>query len=236
MPTWTNIKTETLEDFQIAFNNYMRFFTKHLNSKNVQRLDTNETVIKSADGSTEIAGPILIQKDGAGTTRIMQGYDAATDTFIYALFNASGAKTVGIDSTGDATFTGDITGSTITGGTVRTAAEGNARIELTGAGLTSYSETDGQTGISIVTGDFGFSDLQYYDDAELLVGGLNYDSLGNLVLYTLAGASIRISPDTGANCYIEGNVDFGFAESIDGLKTGSAITDGASHYHNVILE
>lgn len=122
MPTWTNINTDRFEDFLIAFNNYMQFFTKHLNSKNVQRLDTNETVITSNDGTTEIKGPILVQKDGNGTVRLMQGYDAATDTFVYALFNATGDQTVGINSEGNAKFTGDIIASRFFGPTETSAS------------------------------------------------------------------------------------------------------------------
>lgn len=275
MPTWTNINSDEFEDFQIAFNNYMRFFTSKLNSRNVKRLDTNETVIKSADGTTEIEGPILVQKDSNGTTRLMQGYDKSTDTFVYALFNASGNQTVGIDSSGNATFTGDITGSsisgsditggTLTGGTIRTAETGNDRIELKEAGLTSYNSNDQKEGLSIETGDWGYSRLNFYAHNGLKVGGIYYDSYGGFHLYTASDANMYISPDSNRTCSLEGNmkftgdVSFTSADSITGLITGTqsnhnhggrtgyasgeglpshshSISFDGSHSHSIILE
>jgi len=190
----------------------MQYFVSHLNSKNVKRLDTNETVVSSNDGTTTITGPILIQKDGDGVTRLMQGYDSATDTFIYALFNASGTQTVGINSTGNATFTGDIIGSTI-----QTAADGNARIELTSSGLASYNASDELQGISILLGTFGFSEIQFYNENSLLVGGLGYDSIGAVTLYS----------DSGATLYLAGKISFLNADSIAGLITDTE----AAHSH-----
>ncbi|WP_372997402.1 hypothetical protein [Lutispora sp.] len=108
MPTWTSINADTFKDFQIAFNRYMEYFVSHLSSKNVKRLDTNETEIKSKDGTTYINGPLLEMRDAALTMRLRQGYDKTTGKFVYQLFDESGDITIDLDSNGEATFKGNI--------------------------------------------------------------------------------------------------------------------------------
>lgn len=113
MPTWKDINQDTLENFQINFNRYMKFFTSKLSSKNVKRLDTNETVIKSKNGETYINGPTLEMKDSDGTLRLKQGWDVEELLFVFKLYNTLGLITVDIDSNGElvvekGTFKGDI--------------------------------------------------------------------------------------------------------------------------------
>lgn len=118
MPTWVFQKCDTTENSLDELIKQMGWMMSKLDSHNVKRLDTNETSIKSANGETYINGPVLEMYDSTPTLRLRQGLDVDTDTFIFELFNTSGVKTVGIDSNGDATFTGDIIASDITGGTI----------------------------------------------------------------------------------------------------------------------
>jgi hypothetical protein len=120
MSTWFFEKCDTTENSLDELIKQMSWIMSKLDSKNVKRLDTNETSIKSANGETYINGPVLqmYDKQSPPKLRLQQGYDSGTSNFIFELYNKAGAKTVGIDSNGDATFTGDITASDISGGTI----------------------------------------------------------------------------------------------------------------------
>jgi hypothetical protein len=225
----------------VAMNDRLSWIMAKLDSQNVKSVDTNETVVSSADGTTEIVGPVLVQKDNAGVTRLQQGYDAATGNFTYALYNALGVQTIGVDSNGNATFSGSITastitGGTITGGTIRTAAVDNARIELSGAGLASYGADNNLTGVSIESGTYGFTSLRYYDESSNRIGGLAYDGLGLFQLYASAGGQFWKTPSTAGlvawgDWAFAGQVDLSVA-SVLGLSTDSA----GSHTHVVIVD
>lgn len=104
-----NAKIIELVDAFIRLQREISYITSQLDSENVRRLNTDYTEIKSNDGTTQIDGPVLIQKDGSGTVRLRQGYNSSTGQFQYALYNVSGAQTIGIDSNGNGTFTGTIT-------------------------------------------------------------------------------------------------------------------------------
>jgi hypothetical protein len=113
MPTFTVPHADSLENTVAELIKRIEWIMAKLDSKNVKKLDTNETVIKSADGTTQIVGPVLVMKDNLGQTRLRQGYDAATLLFLFQLLNASGDVTVSIDSNGDlvverGTFKGSI--------------------------------------------------------------------------------------------------------------------------------
>jgi hypothetical protein len=198
-----------------------------LDSQNVKRLDTNETVIKSADGTTEIVGPVLVQKDAAGTTRLRQGYDTVTGAFVYELFDALGVKTVGIDSGGAATFTG-----TVTGGTIQTAASGD-RIVITDNTLATYRDftgTDYLHGPSWGIGSSGaYGDLSFYDQGtetfriENAIGtGWTLRPMNGGVTYVGYG---------GSDTYASGNWNFNYA-TITGLSTSTGTTgEGGTDNH-----
>jgi hypothetical protein len=95
-------KNASVEDnVQRAFDTLNWAFGK-LSSKNVKRLDTNETNIKSKDGETQIIGPLLVMRDKQGTpvVRLQMGYDAETDEFTFKLLDGAGELTAYIDSDG----------------------------------------------------------------------------------------------------------------------------------------
>jgi hypothetical protein len=227
-------RIEILESTVEELMKRLAWFTARLDSKNVKRLDTNETVIKSADGTTEIVGPVLVQKDDAGTTRLRQGYDAVTGDFVYELFNATAVKTVGIDSNGNATYTGTITGSTVTGGTIQTAATGS-RIVITGNTLKTYREILGVDYLmgpawgTSLGGDYG--DLSFYDqDVETF---RIENSIGTgWTLRPMNGGATYVGYG-GANTYASGDWSFVTANSVAGLVTNTALSGIYAHSHTV---
>ncbi|KKQ46616.1 MAG: Phage minor structural protein, partial [Candidatus Moranbacteria bacterium GW2011_GWD2_37_9] len=90
--------------------------TQKLDSKNVKRLDTNETHIASNKGETVIQGPLILMydKQGVPVLRLKMGYDAESAAFVNQLMNASGEITYYVDSNGNlvverGTFKGSIT-------------------------------------------------------------------------------------------------------------------------------
>jgi hypothetical protein len=109
--------------------NMLNWALGKLSSKNVKRLDTNETVIKSADGSTEIKGPQIIMKDSEGNIKLIQGLDNDTGVFVFTLEDG-----------------------VITGGKIQTAKTGT-RIEITGNKLTTYNAEGQMHGPRIYPGD-----------------------------------------------------------------------------------
>ena len=103
---------------------------------------------------------------------------------------------------GDAVFTGAVTGATITGGTLKTAASGK-RIEITEDGLVSYDSSNEKSGIAIDLQD-ALSALYFYKDG-VLVGGLT-DSTGGMGLGAVPGKTL----------YLIGDIDF-IAATVEGL-------------------
>ena len=253
-------KVEALENSLIELNRKLSWMMSKLDSKNVKRLDTNETSIKSADGETIINGPVLemYDKQAVPVLRLKQGYDSASGDFIYALYNEASSQTVGIDSNGNATFTGAISastitggtitggaisggtidGTTITGGTIQTAATGR-RIVLSGSELQSLNSStkDGFT----LDGVDGF--LRWYNISGALTGILgrdtsqpyeqmlfshNYLLLSGNNAININAPTINIGNSPG-NTYAAGTWDFTGATTVTGLVNSTQ----ADHNHGI---
>ncbi len=140
-----------------AMVNVLNYLLAHLNSRNVKRLDTNETVIQSADGTTILNGSQIVMMDLGKHVRRTEGLDKESGLYVDEWYDEDGNRTAYIDSDGklcvvDGFFTGSITGSIMTGGTIRTAESG-ARIELTGNKLTTYNAAGQMHGPRIYPGD-----------------------------------------------------------------------------------
>lgn len=73
-----------------------------------------------------------------------------------------------------------ITGGTVTGGTVRTAVSGE-RLSMDSNGLISYDSSGNKEGVAIENGDYGYSELNFYQNG-MIVGQFMYDSYGGLSL------------------------------------------------------
>lgn len=101
----------------------LNYIMNNMDSKNVKRINTNSTSIKSADGSTELNGSQLVMYDEDGVKRVSMGKNAR-GVFDFVLYDTHGNQTLRFDAvTGNATFSGDIiasdiSGSTITGSTI----------------------------------------------------------------------------------------------------------------------
>ncbi|MCX7773369.1 MAG: phage tail protein [Clostridia bacterium] len=90
-----------------------------------------------------------------------------------------------------------ILGGLVQGTIIRTAAEGNVRLEIKSNGFTGYNGLNQKEGISIETGNFGYSALRFYAHNALSMGGLVYDTLGGLTLFSDSGGNILIDPRSG---------------------------------------
>jgi len=212
---------ETLQNVLDAYARLARAFSAFQNaigSENIPLLITNETQIRSDDGATEIVGPLLVMKDKQTVpiTRILMGYDAATDKFVFEIYNAAGTKSIGIDDAGDGTFTG-----TITGGTLKTAASG-ARIEMTGNKLTTYNLSNQKQGISWGYGIGSlFGDISLYDgDVEVL--RIQNKTVGAGFMITAENGAALGLGDTGTDVFPGGIWEcalstFNHLEDEDGL-------------------
>ena len=140
------------EDTIAMLKKTLTWLMANLDHDNVKRLYTEFCQITSAAGETQISGPLLLMydKQTPPVLRRRIGYDPTSTLFVDEWYNPSGVLTAYVDTNGklkvvDGIFTGTITGSTITGGTIRTAASG-ARIELNGNELRTYNSAGQKDG------------------------------------------------------------------------------------------
>jgi len=142
----------------------LEYIMNHLDHANVRQLFTEYVNIQSKDGETEIDGPTLVMKAANSTTiRLKMGWVPASSNFAFELYNNSGVKTISINSSGDAVFTGTVTGSTIIGGTIKTAETGQ-RIEMTDNNFFMYNSSNQLEGL-VFGSTFGvWGDVFIYDD------------------------------------------------------------------------
>ena len=178
----------------------------------------------SSIGEIQLTGkPLFEMYDDQATPveRLAMGYDDISGDFLFELYNKAGIKTVGVDSNGDAIFTG-----IITGGTVRTAENGE-RIEITNNELVTFDSNGDKHGMVIGEGAGGqYGDVYLYDRGTKVLEFYN----------NLLGAGYTIRPANSASLYLgtggttvysQGNWDFSIADAVTGLSTD---TDG-SHTH-----
>jgi hypothetical protein len=108
MPTWNFKPADSMENTVLELIRQMGWMFSKLDSKNVKRLDTNETTVKSADGTTYINGPVLQMTDATTQMRLEMGYEASSGDFIFKLYDADGNLTIDLNSLGEAVFKGNI--------------------------------------------------------------------------------------------------------------------------------
>lgn len=129
MSTWSFNKADNIEDTVDEIIKQLGWIMSKLDSKNVKRLDTNETVIKSASGKTYIHGPVL-EMDDTNRRRLNMGLNESTNEFMFELYNEAGAKTVSIDSDGKGVFNQV---------TLRNDLVGSAYVQINTSGLIAYN-------------------------------------------------------------------------------------------------
>jgi hypothetical protein len=170
----------------------LEFFSQHLDSENVTEINTNETVVKSNKGYTTIDGPMILMYDIGKHVRRKEGLDTESGNFTDEWYDADGNRTAYIDSNGKlAVVDGFFTG-TVTGGTVRTAEPGKARIEMTENGISSYNASNQKEGVCVEIGQYGFSKLSVYV-AGISKGGLSAGQYNSLELGTELGINLLIA-------------------------------------------
>jgi hypothetical protein len=175
------------EDSLIRLQRDLNYIIMNLDHKNVRRLYTEQCDIKSEQGETIITGPqIIMSANGSTTVRLAQGYNPASSNFEFALYNNAGAQTVGIDSSGNALFTGTVIASEIICGT----STGVYFHVSTGGTMTAYNaEFKGYISASTIIGgviktanlgariEQSNNSLYTYNDSSQL-NGLNWGSTG----------------------------------------------------------
>lgn len=129
--------------------------------------------------------------------------------------------------TGNITAQGEITGGTLTGALIRTAASGQ-RIEVSSPGLRAVDNV-GRTRISISqSGRYGVAGTEYFDDSGVfqgIIAGLDdgfYIEAGQRInLYASVIDFNGGTTDFMTNVDFSSNVDFTFADSVTGLTMSS---------------
>jgi hypothetical protein len=200
----------------------LNFSLNHLDHENIQRVYTEYCDVRSECGETIIDGPTLKMYDTpavAGTTstgvlRLKMGYSTASDDFAFSLYNAAGALTVSIDSSGDAMMRG----------TVRTGTTDEDRLEMSGAGFRGLTNDGLLSGLVFAPTTLDYWDaylyhlgvplLKFQDDINgfTICGttAASYMGLGSLLSITNAYGAWRFF----------GSVDFSTANDCTGLITG----------------
>ncbi len=110
----------SLEEAVVKMQKSLSWLLANLDSRNVQSLNTNLTQIQSGDGATTLDGAQLVMRDTAGNLRAVLGKTADGD-FVFAIYNKNGTPAICMNENGDAVFSGNIEGATITGANIRIA-------------------------------------------------------------------------------------------------------------------
>ncbi|PIH55341.1 hypothetical protein [Paenibacillus sp. LK1] len=100
-------------------------------------------------------------------------------------------------------FSGTIDGSTITGGTIRTAGANADRIELSRNGFNSYNLWGEKNGVSVDSGNFSSLDFYYRGEKR---GGLS-QAAANISLQSTMG-DVIVQASTYGKTQFRGTVDF----------------------------
>ncbi len=154
----------------------LNWMLSHLDSQNIQSINTSQTKVQSEDGATALDGAQLRMTDSDGTLRAILGKN--TDgNFEFQLYDASGKSTLQLDETGKGVFSGQIKNSTIEGTKVRIAP----------AHFQNYI---------LLENDGNEDTLALYCENEC-VGGIRVSSLGGMEIF---GPLIHIGSASGEVC------------------------------------
>jgi len=156
-------KVQMLEDYCARLRKELEHFLYNLDEENINDF----AKIKTAQIEHLIVGSnvqIGTAQDAAGVTTIIGG--TVTTEFINALEIHAGS----VDAE-------DITGTYITGKTIRTAVPNNARIELSGSGLTSYNASNQKSGVCLDTASV-YSKVEFFH-AGFLIGSIGLSGSGS---------------------------------------------------------
>lgn len=99
-------RAQTVEDLKIMLNRYFETFFESLDSTNVKKLFTEQCLIRSKDGNTELNGTQVIMKDGNTTIRLIMGLDKATGKFTFSLKDINGIENFSVSDVGQIKLSG----------------------------------------------------------------------------------------------------------------------------------
>lgn len=109
-----------VEEAVVKMQKSLFWLLNHLDSRNVQSINTNMTRVQSEDGATTIDGAQLVMLDGKGNRRATLG-KKANGEFVFEIYNDKGNLAIHMNEDGDAVFSGNVEGADITGANIRIA-------------------------------------------------------------------------------------------------------------------
>ena len=111
---------DALSEAVVKMQKSLSWLLTHLDSRNVQAINTNLTEVQSEDGSTRIDGALLRMHDAKGRLRALLGKDE-DGNFIFEIYDKKGNTAIHLDEDGSAVFSGNIEGAKIEGSNIRVA-------------------------------------------------------------------------------------------------------------------
>ncbi len=111
---------EALAEAVVKMQKSLSWLLAHLDSRNVQSINTNLTKVASEDGATTLNGAQILMRDGRGRLRAALG-QSADGSFIFEIYDTSGNAAVHFNEDGNAVFSGNIEGANIEGANIRIA-------------------------------------------------------------------------------------------------------------------
>ncbi|MBE7063820.1 MAG: hypothetical protein IJN25_06995 [Clostridia bacterium] len=111
---------EAAENAIVKMQKNLSWLLTHLDSRNVQSLNTNLTQIQSGDGATTLDGAQIIMRDASGAVRAVLG-KSASGKFVFAIYSEDGTPAIRMDDDGNAVFSGNVESADITGSNIRIA-------------------------------------------------------------------------------------------------------------------
>lgn len=111
---------EALEAAIIKMQKNLSWILEHLDSQNVQSINTNQTAVESEDGATKLDGGQILMRDEEGRLRAVLG-KGEDGVFSFRLYDINGREAIYLNEEGNAVFAGDICGANIEGTNMRIA-------------------------------------------------------------------------------------------------------------------
>ena len=175
--------------------------------------------------------PLFLMYDDAGTLRLKMGYDPETGKFVFEMYNIAGAKTIGQNDNGDAKYTGEIEGGTISGSKIK----GSSFENDSGTGRIEIGKEEGTN----------IADLSFWVDT--LVGVPLFQVYNNISSAILKAIGIEFLSSTGDTTFPLGTWECG-AANFKNLSDGNFLyatrdwaaqkgvnTASNSHKHTVMV-
>ncbi|MBE7025418.1 MAG: hypothetical protein E7408_05130 [Ruminococcaceae bacterium] len=109
-----------VEEAIVKMQKGLSWLLTHLDSRNVQSINTNLTQVQSEDGATTLNGAQIVMRDAAGKVRAVLGKRTNGD-FVFEIYSEDGNPAIRMNEDGNAVFSGNIEGADITGANIRIA-------------------------------------------------------------------------------------------------------------------